>query len=116
VNRGGTVNGKNDTAMENIRAVADRVGLLLASIVGKCAEDRDVYTLDELLREMSEKLVSEAENIDDTRVLLTTAELIGCMKQEYFRSKGTAKMLNSLMEFYISEIKKRFDGDLNKKN
>ena len=110
------MNGKNSTVEENIRAVADRVGLLLANIVGKCAEDRDVYTLDELLKEMSEKLVSEAENVDDTRVLLTTAELIGCMKQEYFKSRGTSMMLNAIMEFYISEIKKRFDGDLNKKN
>jgi hypothetical protein len=97
-------------------AVADRVALLIVNLVDKCAKDRDVYTLDELLKEMSEKLVAEAEKIKDTRVLLTTAELIGCMKQEYFQSRDIGAMLGSLMEFYLSEIKKRFDGDSSKKN
>lgn len=112
MNRGETVSGRDGV----LEAMADRVALLIVDLVDKCAKDRDVYTLDELLKEMSEKLVAEAEKIKDTRLLLTAAELIGSMKQEYFQSRHTSAMLNSLMEFYLSEIKKRFDGDSSNKN
>jgi len=95
---------------------AERVGDLLIQLFESCAEDREVYTIGELLEEVTVKLEEKiGENIEP-KVMLRTAEVIGAMKQRYFGTEGVGGVIASLVALYLNKVKGRFSREEVRKN
>jgi len=90
---------------------AEGVGDLLIQLFESCAEDREIYTIGELLEEVTVKLGEKiGENIEP-KVMLRTAEVIGAMKQRYFGTVEIDGILSSLVAIYLGKVRGRFSRE-----
>ena len=93
------------------KETSEKISETLIKAFEKCAEDSEVYTIDELLMVASHRLVEMAGEIDDAKVLVGAAEVMGAMKQRYSGSRDIDGILGSLVAIYLGRVKERFSRE-----